>query len=93
MEYSEKIHSYVVEHKKEIINTLKEFVKIPSVKGSAMPGKPFGKECAEALEYVEKLYSQNGFETALDPKDGYLLSYFGSGEKRWDFLLMQTWLP
>lgn len=81
MEHAEIIHNYVVEHKEEIINTLKELVKIPSVKGSAMPGAPFGKECAEALEYVEKLYSQNGFETALDQKDGYLLSYFGSGAK------------
>lgn len=81
MEYSEKIHNYVVAHKEEIINTLKELVKIPSVRGVAEPYAPFGKECAKALEYTEKLYSQNGFETELNKKDGYLLSYFGSDEK------------
>lgn len=79
MEYSEKIHSYVVEHKEEIINTLKELIKIPSVRGSSEPYAPFGKECAKALEYTEKLYSENGFETELNRKDGYLLSFFGNG--------------
>lgn len=81
MEYSEKIHNYVVEHKDEIINTLKELVKIPSVKGVAEPCAPFGKECAKALEFTEKLYSQKGFETEINKNDGYLLSFFGSGEK------------
>lgn len=81
MEYSEKIHNYVVEHKEEIINTLKELVKIPSVKGVAEPYAPFGKECAKALEYAEKLYSENGFKTEINRKDGYLLSFFGNGEK------------
>lgn len=81
MGYSEKIHNYVVEHKEEIVNTLKELVKIPSVRGAAELYAPFGKECAKALEFAEKLYSQNGFETVLNKKDGYLLSFFGNGEK------------
>ncbi len=81
MEYVEKIHKYVVEHKDEILNTLKELVKIPSVRGEAEFDAPFGKECSEILEYTENLYSQNGFETELNKKDGYLLSYFGNGQK------------
>lgn len=81
MQYFEKIHNYVVEHKEEIVNTLKELVKIPSVRGAAAPDAPFGKECANALEYTEKLYSQNGFETELNKNDGYLLSFFGKGER------------
>lgn len=81
MEYVEKIHNYVIEHKDEILNTLKELIKIPSVKGKAEIDAPFGKECAKALEYTEKLYSKNGFETELNKSDGYLLSYFGSGNK------------
>lgn len=81
MEYTEKIHNYVVENKEEILKTLKELVKIPSVRGTAEFEVPFGKSCAKVLEYTEKLYSQNGFETELNKQDGYLLSYFGNGKR------------
>ena len=81
MEYTEKIHNYVVEHKEEILKTLKELVKIPSVRGAAEAEAPFGKACADALEYTEKLYSQNDFETELNKQGGYLLSYFGKGKR------------
>ena len=81
MEYKEQIHNYVVEHKEEILKTLKELVKIPSVRGAAEPEAPFGKACADVLEYTEKLYSENCFETELDRQGGYLLSYYGKGEK------------
>ena len=81
MEYTEKIHDYVGEHKDEILKTLKELVKIPSVRESAELEAPFGKACADVLEYTEKLYSENGFETELDRQGGYLLSYFGNGKR------------
>lgn len=81
MEYKEKIHGYVLEHKEEILAAFKELVKIPSVRGAAEPDAPFGRECAKALEHAEKLYLQNGFETKLNKKDGYLLAYFGSGKR------------
>ena len=81
MEYTENIHNYVVKHRDEILKTLKELVKIPSVRGAAEPEAPFGKACADALEYTEKLYSQNDFETELNKQGGYLLSYFGNGKR------------
>lgn len=81
MEYAEKIHEYVMAHEREIIDTLKELVKIPSVRGAAEPEAPFGRACATALDYTEQLYARNGFETALNRKDGYLLSFFGDGER------------
>ena len=43
MEYTEKIHDYVGEHKDEILKTLKELVKIPSVRGATELEAPFGK--------------------------------------------------
>ena len=55
MEYKEQIHNYVVEHKEEILKILKDLVKIPSVRGAAEPEAPFGKACADTLEYTEKL--------------------------------------
>lgn len=81
MEYAEKIHNYVVKHRDEILKTLKELVKIPSVRGSAEPEAPFGKACADVLEYTEKLYRENGFETEYDREGGYLLSNYGNGTK------------
>lgn len=71
----------MTEHKVEILTTLKELIKIPSVRGEADFDAPFGQKCAEALEYIEKLYSENGFETELNKKDGYLLSYYGNGKR------------
>ena len=81
MEYTENIHNYVVKHRDEILKTLKELVKIPSVRGAAELEAPFGKACADALDYTEKLYSQNDFETELNKQGGYLLSYFGKGKR------------
>lgn len=81
MQYREEIHAYIQAHKEEIIETLKELIKIPSVRGDAVENAPFGIECARILEFAEKLYKNNGFETEIDPIGGYLLSYFGKGEK------------
>lgn len=81
MEYQKQIHAYMQEHKSEIIHTLKELIKIPSVRGEASAHMPFGRSCAEVLRYTEKLYHKNGFETELDEDGGYLLSYYGNGKK------------
>lgn len=81
MKYAQEIHDYVQMHRKEIVETLKELIKIPSVRGESEENTPFGKECARVLEFTEKLYQDNGFETELDPNGGYLLSYFGEGQK------------
>lgn len=80
-EYKDKIHNYVKNHKEEIISTLKELVIIPSVRGEAEKNAPFGKACKEVLEYTEKLYRENGFETELNSEGGYLISRYGRGRK------------
>ena len=81
MKFKNEIHSYIENRKDEIINTLKEMVKIPSVKGEADENYPNGVKTAEMLDFCEKLYKENGFETELNHKEGYLLSYFGKGKK------------
>lgn len=81
LDYKDSIHNYVFTHKAEIIDTLKEIIKIPSVRANSENGAPFGKACAEALEYIETLYCNNGLETKMDKESGYLLACYGKGEK------------
>lgn len=75
------IHSYIQAHKNEIVYDLKELIKIPSVRSEAEESAPFGKACADVLEHTKKLYEREGLKTELNQKRGYLLSYFGKGEK------------
>lgn len=81
MRYQEEIHNYVQTHKDEIINMLKELVKIPSIQSEQEDGAPFGRACADVLEYVSSCWQKNGFNTELHQNGGYLQSYYGDGEK------------
>lgn len=81
MEINKQIHRYVQDHKAEIVDILKELIKIPSVRGKAECSAPFGRECRRVLEFTKKLYDDNGFNTELDIECGYLLSYYGEGKK------------
>ena len=65
--FKEQIHDYIQWHKTEIVDTLKELIRIPSVKGEAEENAPFGAECARVLEFTKNLYEDNGFDTALEP--------------------------
>ena len=62
----EKIRNYIQQHKGEIVDTLKELIRIPPVRGEAEDNAPFGKECARVLEFTQRLYESNGFGTELD---------------------------
>ena len=62
----EKIRNYIQQHKGEIVDTLKELIRIPSVRGEAEENAPFGEECARVLEFTQRLYESNGFDTELD---------------------------
>ena len=77
-----QIHEYIQAHKNEIVSKLMELVKIPSVRGEAEDGAPFGKNCKAVLEKIKKLYEKEGFETDLNQNGGYLLSYYGKGKRR-----------
>ena len=77
----QQIHEYIRSHKEEMIKCLSDLVAFPSVQQNVSDEYPFGKECAEVLDYVKNLYEENGFKTETYHKDGYLLSYLGEGEK------------
>lgn len=75
------IKEYLEQNRENIINDFMDILKIPSVKGVAEDGAPFGRECANALLKAKCFYNKNGFETEYDEEGGYLLSYYGEGEK------------
>ena len=68
----EKVKAFVNKHKDEIISTLIELVKIPSVSTDR-------ENCEKMLLAVKELYQKYGFETKEG--DEFLLSYYGNGEE------------
>ena len=71
---------YIDEHKEEIIRSVQEIVRIPSVEGPALPGKPFGREVDEALRKTLELAESLGFR--VKNVDGYAgHAEFGEGEE------------
>ena len=72
---------FIDENKNEIINTVSELIKIPSVSiESNSTSHPFGEACTNALNYILKLASSMGFKTKnIDNYCGYI--EFGEGEE------------
>jgi acetylornithine deacetylase/succinyl-diaminopimelate desuccinylase-like protein len=91
MLYKEQIHNFVQTHKEEIIETLKELIKIPSIRGVAEKNAPFGKECARVLGFAQELYEKNGFKTELNQTTDTYYRIMVTVKKVWEFLLMPMW--
>lgn len=76
------ISKFIEENKEKILNTICDLIKIPSisVEDTSMPGKPFGENCAKALDYTLNLAKEMGFITKnIDGYCGYI--EFGEGEE------------
>ena len=56
-----KISKYLDSHASDMMAALSALVAIPSVRGKAEPGKPFGEEPARALEKMLELAEKSGF--------------------------------
>ena len=66
--------------RKEVLDSIKDVLRIPSVVSEPLPGKPFGEECAKALEHTLRLAERMGFRAVnLDNKVGY--AEYGTGEE------------
>ena len=72
---------FIDEKQNEIINTVSELVKIPSVSTETdNPSLPFGEYCTNALNYILNLGKSMGFRTKnIDNYCGYI--EFGEGEE------------
>jgi len=66
--------------KQSILSILTDIIAIPSVKGKAVPGAPYGSETLAALQYMLDLGENNGFKVKnLNGRAGYI--EWGSGPK------------
>ena len=65
----EKIEAVLTELEQPMISTLETLVRIPSVKGEAAPGAPFGRPAREALDKALEICESLGFKCANI--DGY----------------------
>lgn len=59
----QKITEYIYSHREELVNTVKELVEIPSVKGSPEKDAPFGAEPRRALDKMLEICAQHGLDT------------------------------
>ena len=59
-----EIIDYFKKNKDEMIKAISELVAVPSVRGTAEEGKPFGKKPYEALMLALKKAESFGFKTA-----------------------------
>ena len=58
-----EIYNYIDANLAKMTGTLSELVAIPSVRGKATLGKPYGEECARVLEKMLSIASSFGFKT------------------------------
>ncbi len=71
------IEGFFRSHSDEIFADLKYLVSFPSVRGEAVPGAPFGAECARCLDATAGLFRYYGFETDVYQERGYAMAWCG----------------
>ena len=69
MDYTEKIEALLASWREEMMETVQKWVRIPSVKGEAAPGAPFGEENRRALDAAMADCQRFGLKTQVF--DGY----------------------
>ena len=76
----EALNQKMLEMKDEIIASIQESMRIPSVKGTPAPDAPYGIECKKALDHILALGESMGFKTGnADNRIGWI--EYGEGEE------------
>lgn len=85
MDYREQIDAYLESKKEEMLEDLKQLVRIDSRRGEKKAGMPFGEGPAKALAAAEALMKQYGFLTT-NYENYVVTGDFGTEEKALDIL-------
>lgn len=62
-ELKNKIYDWFVQHKAEFLSDLASLIEIPSVEDKEADGKPYGEECAKALDTMLSICKKHGLAT------------------------------
>ncbi|AHF58016.1 Sapep family Mn(2+)-dependent dipeptidase [Spiroplasma eriocheiris] len=63
------------------LESIKEIIKIPSVRGEKAPQAPFGENTKKVLDFAINLAKELGFKAYQDPENRYGYVEYGTGEK------------
>ncbi len=85
-ELEQKVNRFLAENRDNIINDIIRMCRIPAVRGEALPGEPFGKDCADALRLAVQVGKDMGFKTESYIDRGYALVSYGEGDRTIGFL-------
>lgn len=80
-EYDRKIQKWIQDNREKMVEMWLDLIRIPSVRGEAAPGAPFGVPCAQALKKAAEYADKMGLDTRLEADRGYALASYGQGEK------------
>lgn len=84
-QYAAQIERYVQQHRQELVDILIEMIAVPSVKSPALPGMPFGENCAKALEKGMEICRRYGMDTEC--YENYAAgAQCGNGDKQIGFI-------
>ena len=78
--YADQIGEYARAHRQELVDTVIRLIGVPSVKGEALPGMPFGENCAKALKEGMAVCREYGMD--VENHDNYAASAtWGQGDR------------
>lgn len=84
-QYAQQIEQYANAHRQELVDVLIDLISVPSVKGPALPGMPYGENCARALAKGRAICERYGMQTEC--YDNYAASAVcGQGDKQIGFI-------
>ncbi|MBR5437745.1 MAG: Sapep family Mn(2+)-dependent dipeptidase [Clostridia bacterium] len=75
------ITEWIEKNKDRIVEKWIELAKIPSITSEKAEKAPFGKECAQALNYAASLFDSESITNKVYDEGGYALACYGEGEK------------
>ena len=72
MDIKQSLIAWAEAHEREYLADLKELIAIDSARADALPGMPYGKNCADVLKKAQEILAKYGFDTVND--DNYVIT-------------------